>query len=87
MRDDGQVIARGEHARRLLEDAELRVIFEDLEAAIVKNWKSAPTVEAREAAHAELSGVLLFLRELRARVNAGEAAKERMQRASQTDEE
>lgn len=45
---------RAREAREINENGTLRVLFEEREAAIRSAWAAAPTVEQREACHADI---------------------------------
>jgi len=79
---DRAAIARGQRAKQVMDDPLVKELFEELETAMTNEWKLAATVEAREAAHAKLFGLLAFSTELRIQFERGQA--EEAYEASQT---
>lgn len=76
-----QVIARGHHAARLLEDEVLRAAHDDAERSILFTWLHADDAETREIAWAKIHALDEIRRALKRMVAEGEhAARKRNSR-------
>jgi hypothetical protein len=78
---DPDRISRGTQAQALLDSELYQEVRAEAEADVVARWQAAPTVEAREACHAELLGLEVLHRRLLAVVNEGAVARREAERA------
>jgi len=73
-----EVLRRQEVAKRLLEDPIMIEVFETADATLVKEWRAATNLEAREAVWAKITGLEEVQRLLRVIVSQGEYIQERL---------
>lgn len=76
--NDNERAHRGEETRRLLENPILIEALSLLETRYIEAWKTAKTVEAREDAHRYVQLKKLFESDLKALVNDGQFAADRL---------
>lgn len=62
---------RGARIAQLLDNEHVADALAEIEAEIVRSWKSGSTVEARESAYAELRGLEAILNKFRCFVDGG----------------
>ena len=71
----------GAQAERLMTDPVFRRAVSDLESQITETWKAATTLEAREQAHAEFTGLHSVVRQLRSYYDAAQLRQHREQQS------
>lgn len=73
-RSPGQLIARAEEARRLLNGPIFEEAFEEARTIFVDEWIGAQGAVEREACHAKVIGLIEVQRQLRGIISRGEYA-------------
>jgi hypothetical protein len=66
-------IARGIHAQQILDDPLVTETFAALEAAYIKQWRTAPSLDAREALWLLLQNLETFRGQFGAYIRQGQA--------------
>lgn len=76
--NDHEQAARGDEAKRLLENPILVEVIANLDATYVLAWRRAMTVEAREDAHRYMQLCKQFESDLKSLVKGGQMAAHRI---------
>jgi hypothetical protein len=83
-------IARGIHAQQILDDPLVLETFAALEAAYIKQWRTAPSLDAREALWLLLQNLETFRGQFGAYIRQGQASlaeSDRREKARKQDAE